>query len=50
MALTSLTLLIVASGKIKPQVQKTFRLEQASSALGEVEHGSAVGKIVLSVE
>ena len=40
---------LVASGKVNPHVQKAFRLEQAAQAMGEIEHGGAVGKIVLSL-
>jgi NADPH:quinone reductase-like Zn-dependent oxidoreductase len=41
---------LVASGKVKPQVQKTFPLEETASAMAAVEYGSSVGKIVLSLE
>jgi NADPH:quinone reductase-like Zn-dependent oxidoreductase len=41
---------LVMSGKVKPHVQKTFRLEEASRALSTVEQGGSVGKIVLSLE
>lgn len=41
---------LVASGKVKPHVQKTFPLERASAAMALVEHGGSVGKIVLSLE
>jgi NADPH:quinone reductase-like Zn-dependent oxidoreductase len=41
---------LVASGKVKPHLQKTFPLEEAAQAMNEVEHGSSVGKIVLSLE
>ena len=41
---------LVVSGKVKPHVQKTFRLEEASAAMAVVEHGGSVGKIVLSLE
>ena len=41
---------LVASGKVKPHVQKTFRLEEAAAAMAAVEHGGSVGKIVLSLE
>jgi NADPH:quinone reductase-like Zn-dependent oxidoreductase len=40
----------VESGKVNPQVQKTFRLEDAADALGAVEHGGTVGKIVLTMD
>lgn len=41
---------LVASGKVKPRVQKTFRLEQAAEAMAVVEHGGSLGKIVLALE
>jgi NADPH:quinone reductase-like Zn-dependent oxidoreductase len=41
---------LVASGKVKPHVQKTFRLEQAAEAIAAIEHGGSVGKIVLTLE
>jgi D-arabinose 1-dehydrogenase-like Zn-dependent alcohol dehydrogenase len=41
---------LVAAGKVKPHVQKTFRLEEAAQAMGIVEHGGSAGKIVLSVK
>jgi NADPH:quinone reductase-like Zn-dependent oxidoreductase len=41
---------LVKSGKVRPHVQKTFRLEEASLAMAAVEQGGAVGKIVLSLE
>jgi NADPH:quinone reductase-like Zn-dependent oxidoreductase len=41
---------LVVSGKVKPYVNKTFRLEEASQAMAAVEHGGSVGKIVLSLE
>jgi NADPH:quinone reductase-like Zn-dependent oxidoreductase len=41
---------LVASGKVKPYVQTTFRLEEAGKAIAAVEHGGSVGKIVLSLE
>jgi NADPH:quinone reductase-like Zn-dependent oxidoreductase len=40
---------LVESGKLKPHVQKTFKLEQAADALDAVERGGSVGKIVLVV-
>lgn len=43
-------LTLVASGKVKPHVRKTFQLEQASEALKLVEHGGSPGKIVLSLD
>jgi NADPH:quinone reductase-like Zn-dependent oxidoreductase len=41
---------LVASGIVKPHVQETFPLEEASRAMAAVEHGGAVGKIVLLLE
>ena len=41
---------LVESGKVKPHVQKTFRLDQAAEALAAVEHGGSIGKIVLCLE
>jgi NADPH:quinone reductase-like Zn-dependent oxidoreductase len=40
---------LVASGKVKPHVMKTFPLQDASHALGALERGDSVGKIVLAV-
>jgi NADPH:quinone reductase-like Zn-dependent oxidoreductase len=39
---------LVASGKVKPHVQKTYPLEEAAQALNCVEQGNSVGKIVLT--
>jgi NADPH:quinone reductase-like Zn-dependent oxidoreductase len=41
---------LVVSGKVRPHVEKTFRLEEAAKAMALVEHGGSVGKIVLSLE
>jgi NADPH:quinone reductase-like Zn-dependent oxidoreductase len=41
---------LVASGRVKPHVQRTFPLDDARQALSAVEHGGSVGKIVLSLE
>ncbi len=41
---------LVVSGKVKPHVAKTFRLEEAVPAMSVVEHGGSVGKVVLSLE
>jgi NADPH:quinone reductase-like Zn-dependent oxidoreductase len=41
---------LVASGKVKPHVQKTYPLEEAAQALDAVERGDSVGKIVLTME
>jgi NADPH:quinone reductase-like Zn-dependent oxidoreductase len=41
---------LVVSGKVKPYVQKIFRLDEASQAIAAVEHGHSVGKVVLSLE
>jgi NADPH:quinone reductase-like Zn-dependent oxidoreductase len=40
---------LVASGKVKPHVQKTFPLAQAAQALTCVEQGKSVGKVVLTM-
>jgi NADPH:quinone reductase-like Zn-dependent oxidoreductase len=40
---------LVASGKVKPHVQKTYPLEQAAQAMDCVEHGHSAGKIVLKI-
>jgi NADPH:quinone reductase-like Zn-dependent oxidoreductase len=40
---------LVASGKVKPHVQKTFPLRSAVDALASVEEGHSVGKIVMTV-
>jgi NADPH:quinone reductase-like Zn-dependent oxidoreductase len=39
---------LVAAGKVKPHVEKTFPLDQASRALTTVEKDHPVGKIVLT--
>jgi NADPH:quinone reductase-like Zn-dependent oxidoreductase len=40
---------LVASGRIKPHVEKTYPLDQAAQALSCVENGRSVGKIVLTM-
>lgn len=40
---------LVASGRVKPHVQRTFPLNSASDALALVEEGHTVGKVVLKV-
>ena len=40
---------LVASGKVKPHLQKTFPLDAAAEALASVERGHSVGKVVLTV-
>ena len=40
---------LVASGKVKPHVQRAFLLDQVASAMAVVEHGGSAGKIVLSL-
>jgi NADPH:quinone reductase-like Zn-dependent oxidoreductase len=40
---------LVAAGQVKPRVEKTYPLEEASEALSAVEQGNSVGKIVLIV-
>lgn len=39
---------LVAAGKVKPHVQKTFALEEAAQAMAVIENGGSVGKVVLS--
>jgi NADPH:quinone reductase-like Zn-dependent oxidoreductase len=41
---------LVVSGKVKPHVDKTFRLEEAAEAMAVVEHGGSAGKVVLSLD
>jgi NADPH:quinone reductase-like Zn-dependent oxidoreductase len=41
---------LVAAGRVKPHVEKTFRLEEAAQAMAVVEQGGAVGKVVLSLD
>jgi NADPH:quinone reductase-like Zn-dependent oxidoreductase len=40
---------LVAAGKVKPHVQKTYPLQEAAQALSAVERDHPVGKIVLVV-
>jgi len=40
---------LVASGKVKPHIQRTYSLQEASTALAAVERGGTVGKIVLTL-
>jgi NADPH:quinone reductase-like Zn-dependent oxidoreductase len=40
---------LVAAGKVKPYVRKTFSLESAADAMAAVEDGHSVGKVVLKV-
>lgn len=40
---------LVATGKVKPHVQRTFPLSSAADALAWVERGHSVGKVVLEV-
>jgi NADPH:quinone reductase-like Zn-dependent oxidoreductase len=40
---------LVASGRVKPHVQKAYPLEDAAQALELVEHGNSTGKIVLTM-
>jgi NADPH:quinone reductase-like Zn-dependent oxidoreductase len=40
---------LVAAGRVKPHVEKTYPLEKASEALSSVEHGHSAGKVVLIV-
>jgi len=41
---------LVSAGKVKPHVQKAFRLEEAAQAMGVVEQGGSVGKVVLALD
>jgi NADPH:quinone reductase-like Zn-dependent oxidoreductase len=41
---------LVVSGKVKPHVQRVFRLEQAAEAMSAVERGGSVGKIILGLD
>lgn len=41
---------LVASGKVKPHVEKKFRLEEAAEALAAVESGGSIGKVILLLE
>jgi NADPH:quinone reductase-like Zn-dependent oxidoreductase len=41
---------LVASGKVKPHVQRTFPLKSAAEALAAVEQGHSVGKVILTVD
>ena len=40
---------LMAAGKVRPHVQKTFPLIAAADALASVEQGHSVGKVVLKV-
>jgi NADPH:quinone reductase-like Zn-dependent oxidoreductase len=40
---------LVTAGRVKPHVEKTYLLDEASQALTGVEHGHSIGKIVLVV-
>ena len=40
---------LVTTGKVKPHVEKTYPLDEASQALAAVENSHPVGKIVLTV-
>ncbi|WP_407176125.1 NADP-dependent oxidoreductase [Bradyrhizobium sp. STM 3562] len=40
---------LIEAGKVKPHVQKTFPLDAAADAMGSVEQGHSVGKVVLSL-
>jgi len=40
---------LVTSGKVKPNVHRTFPLVAAAAALAAVEEGLSVGKVVLKV-
>jgi NADPH:quinone reductase-like Zn-dependent oxidoreductase len=40
---------LIQARKVKPHVQKTFPLDAAADAMGSVEQGHSVGKVVLSL-
>jgi NADPH:quinone reductase-like Zn-dependent oxidoreductase len=40
---------LVAAGKVKPHVQKTYPLDQAAQAMSCLEQGGSTGKLVLTV-
>jgi NADPH:quinone reductase-like Zn-dependent oxidoreductase len=40
---------LVAAGKVRPHIAKTYPLDRAAEALAEVEHGHPAGKVVLLV-
>ena len=40
---------LIASGKVKPHIERTYPLQEASHALAAVEKGNSVGKVVLAV-
>jgi len=40
---------LVAAGKVKPHVEKTYPLQEAAQGLNSVERGDSVGKVVLTV-
>jgi NADPH:quinone reductase-like Zn-dependent oxidoreductase len=40
---------LIASGKVRAHVERTYPLQEASRALAAVEQGDSVGKIVLAV-
>jgi NADPH:quinone reductase-like Zn-dependent oxidoreductase len=40
---------LVASGELKPVIDKTYRLSDAAAAVGHVEQGHARGKVIIEV-
>jgi NADPH:quinone reductase-like Zn-dependent oxidoreductase len=40
---------LVAAGKVKPHIQRTYPLQEAAQALAAVAKGASVGKVVLTV-
>ncbi|MGY4363768.1 oxidoreductase [Bradyrhizobium japonicum] len=40
---------LIAAGKVRPHVEKSFPLEQAMAALASVERGHSAGRVVLAV-
>ena len=41
---------LIASGKVKPVIEKTYPLSEAAKAVGHVEAGHARGKVLIRVE
>jgi NADPH:quinone reductase-like Zn-dependent oxidoreductase len=40
---------LIAAGKVRPHVEKTYPLQEASDALAVLERGDSIGKVVLAV-
>jgi NADPH:quinone reductase-like Zn-dependent oxidoreductase len=41
---------MMQSGKVKPVIDRTYKLEQVPDAIRYVEQGHAKGKVVISVD